>query len=1107
MYCNIRGLKSKLTCISDIASEIAPEIFLIAETQLKNSVGVRLKGYTFFGRTRTEGNGGGVGILVKNEIKQRIAPHHSDKDIEIIWISVRRHEQRPLYIGVYYGKQESRITKAEIEHEMAMLVEELMERQTEGDILLAMDGNGKIGLMKEPLSRNGKLLLEVFEETELCIMNKSEKCEGTVTRQNTKNGEEKSAIDFVVCTPTVEDMIYSMVVDEEGLYKVKGKTESDHNSILIELNPKNVPINAAEKRVVTWRLKAPEDKWRMFREKLCDINFGYGGSNSGTASMSQAYGNWVRNVETAAIATIGKTTHKNNYKTTVSEIVTQMRKEKRELKNKLIKEQNQENKKEWREKYIRKQCEVRKQIEIEKRESLKNKINKMINSGDQTMFWKERRNIKRDETEGWLITKDGDGKRLFTPEENLRNIASYYENLFAKPVAVLHPYHDEVRTSILEYQENREYENEEFNQLPTIKEIKEVIDKKKNGKATTDLKNEIIKGGGNEMINAIYPIVTTFWEVEQVAHQWNKGIISSIWKGKGDKEKLENHRGITVSSAIGTIPEEIINRRILKIVPFTQFQAGGRKGCSPVDHVFIIRGIISFAMNVRKKIILTFYDVQKAYDRADISDMMHILWKHGVRGKLWRLAKALNINLTAQIKTKFGLTRKIIREGGGKQGGQIIVTMFSKLMDTLSEEMIEDEKMGIDVHGKRIGNVLFVDDVATLAEGRMQQEETLKKVHDFAVRHKVKWGSQKCNVLEIGRHREVKETWKLGGEDIKSSDTYKYLGDIISRNGTNKQNVEDRTKKVKNSTREIMSCGNADIMKDIELNVCLKLHEIVSIPMLLNNCESWNLTQSDKKEYEKIEIWALKRILGLPRTTPTAAVRFITGTLFTEIRIDEKQMLYLHKVLNRTEDHWTHHILMTLDDYCIGWSRQIRQKLSEYGLETNWDVLKRKTDNEWKSTVKTAIEKRNRERLLDECKTFRHGCVHEKTKTKSIIKEIERSDYCRTRLTTILSMTRLKARAIVMARYGMLDCSSNFGNKYGTKQCKECRVIDDEAHRMNNCKTWRIVNRYESVIKIDFNAVFSNDKTELESIADEILSIWDLKNGKNCIIVGERPQI
>ena len=101
-------------------------------------------------------------------------------------------------------------------------------------------------------------------------------------------------------------------------------------------------------------------------------------------------------------------------------------------------------------------------------------------------------------------------------------------------------------------------------------------------------------------------------------------------------------------------------------------------------------------------------------------------------------------------------------------------------MDTMTDHLLEDENMGVSIEGEKIANTLFVDDVCTVAEGKAQQEKTLDKVHEFALKHKIKWGAHKCNVLEIGRCRKVKETWKLGDEEIKCSDSYKYLGDTIN---------------------------------------------------------------------------------------------------------------------------------------------------------------------------------------------------------------------------------------------------------------------------------------------------------------------------------------
>ena len=90
-------------------------------------------------------------------------------------------------------------------------------------------------------------------------MNKSRKCKGVITRQNRKNTSEKSAIDFVVSSMEAESMIESVTIDEEGLYRFKGKCESDHNTIMTEMNI----AKKGERKVkrCDWQLNAPDEKW------------------------------------------------------------------------------------------------------------------------------------------------------------------------------------------------------------------------------------------------------------------------------------------------------------------------------------------------------------------------------------------------------------------------------------------------------------------------------------------------------------------------------------------------------------------------------------------------------------------------------------------------------------------------------------------------------------------------------------------------------------------------------------------------------------------------------------------------------------------------------
>ena len=84
-----------------------------------------------------------------------------------------------------------------------------------------------------------------------------------------------------------------------------------------------------------------------------------------------------------------------------------------------------------------------------------------------------------------------------------------------------------------------------------------------------------------------------------------------------------------------------------------------------------------------------------------------------------------------------------------------------------------------------------------------------------------------------------------------------------------------------------------------------------------------------------------------------------------------------------------------------------------------------------------------------------------------------------------------------MGRYGMLQCAANFEKSYGGKNCRECSVIDDENHRINECKVWEHINLYNVNEKLDFDLIYSENTVHCIKIVERILIMWDLGNGRN----------
>ena len=481
-----------------------------------------------------------------------------------------------------------------------------------------------------------------------------------------------------------------------------------------------------------------------------------------------------------------------------------------------------------------------------------------------------------------------------------------------------------------------------------------------------------------------------------------------------------------------------------------------------------------------------------------MDDMLFTLHRNGIEGKLWRLVKSLNEGLCAKVNTKAGPTRAIKRETGGKQGGKLMVCLFAKMMDNLAEDMLDNPELGINVAGTTIPSLLFVDDATTFAEGYEQQDETLNEMHEFAVKHKIEWGQEKCQTMEIGAHKEKKQEWQLGDKKITKCDEYRYLGETITRDGKNDKNLKVRVQKLSSCVRAILTCCKSEIMKRIGIKVILKLYETEAVTAFLYNSETWTINKTEKSIVDKAEIQAFKKMIGLPKTTPTAGIMLTLGCLFASVRIETKQLMYLHRILNKESGNWAKSILFHLKNENIGWAKQLNELLERYGLEQEWTHIAATPAAVWKASVKNAAEKENIRRLKEECETKRRGETKTKTKTKFVDETLQGQNHQRV-IDPFLNQYQsiIHARSLIMGRYGMLQCAQNFSNGYGSKLCSKCKVVDDESHRINWCDRWRSINLCDSETKLNYSDIFSDDIKKCMKVVETIISIWDLENGKN----------
>ena len=100
-----------------------------------------------------------------------------------------------------------------------------------------------------------------------------------------------------------------------------------------------------------------------------------------------------------------------------------------------------------------------------------------------------------------------------------------------------------------------------------------------------------------------------------------------------------------------------------------------------------------------------------------------------------------------------------------------------------------------------------------------------------------------------------------------------YLGDIISKTGRNKSNIENRVSKGIGAAAKIFNIIELVSFGNHSIEVGIMLRESVLISSMIYSGEVWyNLTKSDIAELENVDRMFLNKLMGIPRSTLKEAV-------------------------------------------------------------------------------------------------------------------------------------------------------------------------------------------------------------------------------------------
>ena len=499
----------------------------------------------------------------------------------------------------------------------------------------------------------------------------------------------------------------------------------------------------------------------------------------------------------------------------------------------------------------------------------------------------------------------------------------------------------------------------------------------------------------------------------------------------------------------------------------TEAQAGGQAGKSTADHINILNSIINHSKRKKKQnLYIAFLDVTKAYDKAWLNAIMYTVHKNGLEGKNWKIVKELNSNLTAKVRTKYGLTRTIQIRDSIRQGGVLSVIEYANLMDEIAKEL-QEQSTGYQKiwNNTTMGCLLWMDDVVLIHHDKEEIQKMLNITDEIAKRYHIKFGKEKSQILTIGNTEET-PNFKLGDETIDPTTTYKYLGMTVNRKGNLEAHLNAVKGKVEAALQTIFCIAGNEEFRIIEMATIWKLVHTCLIPILTYGAETWMPTKAELTQVQRILYNPIKRILKAPMTTPSEIITAETGIWDIETQVAKKQITYYHRI--RTTKNPETQVFKTIMDPKNPWRNRVENTMRDTEIDEE-ELLTKK-------------QPQAKKYITEKLKEYQINKIYKAAETKSKVR-----DYIcnKTRATVtarpryIDNLNRKECSNIFNTRARMIKIKGNYKNKYTDLSCRWCGEDEEtQPHILKYCPAFKHLTSKQHEI------YYCDDKESTKSTAD-----------------------
>lgn len=1098
MSANVAGLGGKENCLKSIIQQTKSNVIMLQETHKSSKGRIKVPEFTSFEAIRSEKSGGTV-ILVKTKFNPcLVTAYEETKELIVVQIQTKEFPIR-LFSG--YGPQENKSSLIREDFYVTLEHEIIKAKELNVEVIIAMDLNAKVGPELLPgdtnkQTANGKLLEQIITRQNLVLLNASDKTIGRITRARvTSSKSEYSTIDYVIASRNVEQKMANMLIDEERfinlarIYKSNDQVKvvsSDHNTILskFHITPKIKSGKNVRKEAFNYKNIEAQKKFKEV-------------TNTDPVYLD------IANDTCDSETKVKKLLHK---------IKSSIRKSFKIVRFRNNQELKQETIKKWkvRAEYLRRNKtqnedpqlikQIEEDIANDEADDLATRIQETIEQVyedkerlSSNKIWKLRKTTLsgNDETPNAVAT--GVGNEVTTNPEEIRKIA--LQN-FKIRLSNNVPHEDsdkllKINRKILEL---RLLETKRIVSSPwSMDNLNTVLKQLKPNKCKdpNEMPNEVFKEAGDNLKFAILTLMNEIKTRQDYPKSFKICRITAIYKNKGSRLDFSNFRGIFRVTILRSILDRLLYNDFADIVDcsLTDSNVGSRKGRNIRDNIMVLNAVVNAAVRGHSKPVdAQIVDIEKCFDKLSLTETSNALYDLGVKDDRLALivegGKQAEITIRTQVgdSDRMKLEDEIIMQGGIWGALQCVASMNKIAVWAYSNPQIMIKyrnKVSIPPLG-------MVDDLLILTECGRDTVTMNAVVNTFAENNQLTLAKQKTHHMHFGKRSTLCPTNLLVHDSVmESSQSEKYLGDIVQTDAKNLKMIKDRASKAQGKIAEIKAIISELPLGNAQFRVGLMLRQSLFMGAVLTNTEAWsNVTSENIKAFEKLDKQLLNVILKSSRTTPRAAVFLELGIVPVNFIIHQRRVNFWHTILrsNPNQVLFRTYQAQKKNPLTGDWTDLLNQSLKVLKMENIPEAFVMKLS---KGQMKRFVKKQTT------TEAFNHL-----TKVKNAGTKMKDINYAELKIRNYLSNKTVKpksAQIIYNIRTGTTKIGSNYKKALKSDLCRMCNTCQETFEHIFECS--EIDHTKDQGMNVDTGEIFRNDirkQVEIaESFQDKLKQIED----------------